>query len=102
MARLLAEAGRAPEHLALLDVRPPKGSLTRFESLLRKASTLIALFIPLFHDRTLGQALRDRFRKSRSPPTVRRCRAASPSTTTTGGAGTTGGSPTSGPASGCR
>ena len=67
MARLLAEAGRAPEHLALLDVRPPKGSLTRFESLLRKASTLIALFIPLFHDRTLGQALRDRFRKSSLP-----------------------------------
>ena len=67
MARLLAEAGRAPEHLALLDVRPPKGSLTRFEGLLRKASTLVALFIPLFHDRTLGQALLDRFRKSSLP-----------------------------------
>jgi acetoacetyl-CoA synthetase len=63
MARLLAQEGRTPEHLALLDVRPPKGSLTRFEALLRKASTLIALFIPVFHDRTLGQAIRDRFRK---------------------------------------
>ncbi|TFV73351.1 acetoacetate--CoA ligase [Blastococcus sp. CT_GayMR19] len=67
MARQLAEAGRTPEHLALLDVRPPKGSLTRFENLLRKASTLIALFIPAFHDRTLGQAIRDRFRKSATP-----------------------------------
>ena len=66
------QAGRTPEHLALLDVRPPKGSLTRFENILRKASTLIALVIPAFHDRTLGQALRDRFRKSRARrPTAR-------------------------------
>jgi acetoacetyl-CoA synthetase len=64
MARLLAHEGRTPEHLALLDVRPPKGSLSRFELLLNKASTAIALFIPAFHDRTLAQAFRDRFRKA--------------------------------------
>jgi acetoacetyl-CoA synthetase len=67
MARLLAQEGRTPEHLALLDVRPPKGALTRLERLLRKASTLLALFIPVFHDRTLGQALRDRFRARALP-----------------------------------
>jgi acetoacetyl-CoA synthetase len=67
MARLLADEGRAPEHLALLDVRPPKGSLSRVEGLLRRASTLIALLIPAFHDRSLGQALRDRFRKRAQP-----------------------------------
>jgi acetoacetyl-CoA synthetase len=65
MARLLAAEGRTPEHLALLDVRPPKASLTRFELLLRRASTLIALFIPAFHERTLAQAFKDRFRKAK-------------------------------------
>jgi len=63
MARLLDDQGRAPEQLALLDVRPPKASLTRSERLLRKVSTVTALVIPAFHDRSLGQAFRDRFRK---------------------------------------
>jgi acetoacetyl-CoA synthetase len=67
MARLLSHEGRTPEHLALLDVRAPQASLSGFENLLRKAATLLGLFIPALHSRTLAEALRDRFSSAAVP-----------------------------------
>ncbi len=57
MARQLSERGRTPEHLTLLDVRPPRAGLNRAEQYLRKATNLVAAFIPAFRDVTPGRTL---------------------------------------------
>lgn len=64
MARLMAAENRAPEHLVLLDVRPPSASLTSLQVQLRRTSRLVSLFLPFLADNTPLQAFRDRFRRT--------------------------------------
>jgi acetoacetyl-CoA synthetase len=64
MARQLAARGRTPEHLVLLDVRPPRASLTRPQLVLRKVGNVAAAFIPAFQENTPGRMFRHRFSKS--------------------------------------
>jgi acetoacetyl-CoA synthetase len=63
MARQLSAQGRTPEHLTMLDVRPPRASLTRPERIQRKVGNVAAAFIPMFRENTPGRSLRNRFSK---------------------------------------
>ncbi|MCV2489691.1 acetoacetate--CoA ligase [Geodermatophilus sp. YIM 151500] len=71
MARQLAAVGRQPAHLVLLDVRPPRASLTPAQLRLRRLSSTVAMLLPAFRDYTVRQALSDRVRR-RGPSSDRK------------------------------
>jgi acetoacetyl-CoA synthetase len=62
MARQLAAAGRTPDQLVLLDVRPPKAGLTPAQRQIRKVSSALILLLPFLGAHSLRTALVDRVR----------------------------------------
>jgi acetoacetyl-CoA synthetase len=59
MARQLTAAGREVAFLGLIDVRPPYGSLTPVQRLLRKTAGALAMVVPGISDTPLRTALAD-------------------------------------------
>jgi acetoacetyl-CoA synthetase len=66
-ARLLADAGRQVDDLALLDVGPPPGLLNRAERLANGLGIRLALVVPSLREGPFSDVLRARFRPDTIP-----------------------------------